>query len=572
VFKRVLAVTTAALLLAGCGGGGSGSVTPGQAPAIVPSAVPAAAQKVPFSIRIGGPISTAAQKRYPRYIPTATKTMGVKVGTDVPSGASFVNTFPSPEAYYDVSPSPSNPNCKPNGDGSRTCTIYLDVQPGNHIAILVDLFGETYTASFSATDPLATAIAEDQVVAGGGVNPISLTLNGVPASVTLGALSSVSADGSSPTTQTLHPVVKDAAGGTIIGAYAKPVVVSVSENNGSGHTMLQLGTNAAAASVSLASDADSAIAVVYDGWNGGASLDATKPYYATIASSGLATNGSAELDPLFVAPVAPAAAPLSLSVGTARNTQVFTPAEHGFSGTFTASASACAAGQFGLSAGAPFTATANVAGPACALAFGDGNASDAAYVTSTNTSTTVVIPSDFKVAPNALAVSKSGNDPSVGTTATAAISGGSAPYAVDASACGAVAAVAVSGSQLNVSSPWGTIGSCTAIVKDAAGNQFNVKVSDSEPPPPPLTVSPTQSYVSINGFMGAPYQADAYVSGGTPPYNWAPGACSGGLLVYWYGNRLHSGMWQVQPGQYCTGVVSDSAGATVQYTITERDY
>lgn len=391
--NRFLAAAVAALLLAGCSGGGTTTSLPNAG-----ATGGTGAQMTPLSIRLGGGRSTSSTHRTPKYIPSDTNTLGIKVGTDVRDATSgaYTNSFGA-ESYYDVSAAASNANCKPNGDGSRTCTVFIAVQPGAHVALQFDAFKEPYATGFSANDPLATSTLEDQTVTAGQSATISVALNGVPATwqwgggVQLHAMPTANLGAS-----TVYPInVYDASGERIVGTYATPVTVTLHEVNGGGHLKIatvngsHYGTPGNTAV--LTSDSDY-FWVAYDGWAGPANPDTTKPYYGYVTALG--TNDDQpqnEINALFVTPSGyTRAAPDDLVVGGGpQSSTQFVPYEHGkVASDFTMLLSNCASGQFSAQG---FLLTANAPGPTCEVWFKDGWTTTSTFVRSNGTPISITI-------------------------------------------------------------------------------------------------------------------------------------------------------------------------------------
>ncbi len=226
-----------ALTFAGCGGGGGGTsstapTAPGQGQLFTPTfriTVPAA--------------QSAAGKRAPNYVGAGALSVTITLDTvngGAPPGG-LVTT-----ATTNISAGSCSAGCTVNGPA---------VPPGSDAFSVTTFDGANATGNHIATTPLPQTFT---VTAGAANGPFAITLDGIPASFTFGALTGGAAGTAS--SQTPSIAVLDADGNTITGTYANPVTLS--DNDASGDlvngTSLKVGAGAAATSVTLTSSADAA--------------------------------------------------------------------------------------------------------------------------------------------------------------------------------------------------------------------------------------------------------------------------------------------------------------------------
>ena len=185
-FIAVLGVLSMALTA--CGGGSGSSPAPGGGtPAPVNGLVK-------LQITIPHATSSAARGRAPRYISSATQS----VTAVVPGGPATT-----------VALTPSNPNCVPSGNFT-VCTVEVPVPVGNSTITV-----STYASTDGSGTPLSTTTLPVTVVQG-QVNLVTVTLNGVVASLKLSATQTQVTAGK-PSSVGLFVQALDAAGKTIIG-------------------------------------------------------------------------------------------------------------------------------------------------------------------------------------------------------------------------------------------------------------------------------------------------------------------------------------------------------------------
>lgn len=297
---RGLALAWGAALAAGCGGGTS---VPGPQAAGTTRGVSVRI----FFPRASGRTSVASvpHRATPKYVSTATQ--GITIVTKDPS-----ENIVDSEAY---STNTDNPNCKPATTKTATgnaCTFVVGVAPGIDTFEITTYDGEpTHPTGDPANvyhalhaKPLSTSTMRETIAAGTN-NAIGIALGGIVAGFTLSTTAPAIDDlsngavvrfGGQGTTQTIpfSFAETDADGNAIAAGYAdplqNPIVVSVAENNGSGHTTLVLTTTDAngnvvvgqpSASVTLTQSGDT-VTATYDG---AAISTASAPYTATVTAS-----------------------------------------------------------------------------------------------------------------------------------------------------------------------------------------------------------------------------------------------------------------------------------------------
>jgi hypothetical protein len=226
------------------------------------------------------------------------------------------------------------------GSCSAGCTVNGPAVPPGTDAFSVTTFdGTNATGKQIAKTPAPQAFT---VTAGTANGPFTITLDGIPASFTLAAITGETAGTTS--SQTLSIAVLDADGNTISGTYANPVTLS--DNDASGDlvngTSLKVGAGAAAASVTLLGSADAAaVTLAYGG------LALASPTL-TLSATGATANSRTFTIALQPIVVTPASENLYAPSGTASSGS-FAVSEVGWSNapynkTFTLGAATCSTG------------------------------------------------------------------------------------------------------------------------------------------------------------------------------------------------------------------------------------
>jgi len=163
----VLAIATLSLVLADCGGGsGGGSLTGSAVSPIAPNAPGNTVSMSNGSAVITIPnrtVSTSARKRNALYVSPSSASIGIAVNGGTPVYSSVAST---------------SSLCTPVTNG-RTCTIPVYGPPGADTFVL-----NVYDGANGAGNLLETGTAST-TVASGGTFSLSVTLQGVPASIAL---------------------------------------------------------------------------------------------------------------------------------------------------------------------------------------------------------------------------------------------------------------------------------------------------------------------------------------------------------------------------------------------------
>jgi hypothetical protein len=286
ILWRRLGVFTAALLLTGCGGGGSS-----QSPLAFGTSVPQSAGPLSLSIFIpSSTTSSSSTRRSPKFISPSTNGLVI---TDCVHGASPCTAF---TGNVDLSSSSSACTTVNNG---RSCTLTILASQGSDDFTFTTYDVTPPTTGFgTAAHQLGTSTISGLTIAS-GTNTVNVALGGTVASVRLN-LTQRSVYGYSALTTSVGVTALDAdnniivAGATTVSntgagsqtdTYSNPIAVAVSESGGSGHTKLSLNGGSATTSVTTTKSSD-AIALAYDG-NAGSSS-----YYATVTASTTNASGS----------------------------------------------------------------------------------------------------------------------------------------------------------------------------------------------------------------------------------------------------------------------------------------
>ncbi len=278
--KRAI-VCVGLLLIAGCGGGGSGVVS--SAPTI-PAQHPTQEGNVAISIVF--PPASSASVRRPAYVSPSVN--GATIGVKSASTGAVVTTT--------VDLSASSNACSTSGS-TRTCTA-------NALAFYDN---DTFTITLYDTAPVNGAIPASAHVLGVGVQTATITqgfrgtigvsVGGQVASIAVSpSFVSAPANGT-PQTIPLTFTARDAGGNTIVTSasapFANPINVSLTESGGSGHSTLLVNGSPSGTSATI-QQSGTTIAIVYDG--GG-----SQGYQAPVAFSatGPATQ-SVQFAPMYV--------------------------------------------------------------------------------------------------------------------------------------------------------------------------------------------------------------------------------------------------------------------------------
>jgi hypothetical protein len=224
--------------LSGCGGGSAGSALPHVPLSAAPSPAPTlGSSSAEIAVTIPPASSNAAAlRRQPRYVSTHTQSASIAINDETP---------------IVVNLSASSPNCVAIAGGGRTCTVSVNAPVG------VDTFAETLYASTDAAGAALSQGKTSATIAAGKANTVSLTLDGMIASLALMLANPTPPEGT-PAQIGLTVNFNDASGASIIGNDAFVTPVTLSDSDSSGITSLSKTT--------LNSPADaSALVVNYSG-------------------------------------------------------------------------------------------------------------------------------------------------------------------------------------------------------------------------------------------------------------------------------------------------------------------
>lgn len=363
----VVAIVACTSLLGACGGAGSLSSVPVVTP--TNSRAGSGALSIKISIPVAQPGSS-----HRLFIVAQTNGMDIAL---TPQGASQ----PTVDTAYDVSP--NSPLCSTSG-GARTCTLAISALGATTYALR---FASYDTAPVNGVIPptakqLALGTTTAAIVAG-QANTLFVTLNGTPSSVTAPFASQGVLAGTPSAVSLSTTTVHDAAGNAIVGAYAIPVVVTVSDTGT--HTMLSIdGGVTKAASVNLGSSTDASNLSAY--YDGGGSAG----YVATLTFSGTGvTAATMTLNRFGVAgagtfgtPTFTVGSPFRAAFSAPAQQLQLTASEANFTGAFSVKSSTCGGIAAVGSTPPTFTVTSSTFGT-CVVTITDGTL-DAVINTSAN--------------------------------------------------------------------------------------------------------------------------------------------------------------------------------------------
>ncbi len=230
MIRRLTAATFLVALLSGCGGGGSSvpqtsPTAAGNANAVISISVPAPASGLP-----------SAKQRSPQYVSMNTQSVSVAVNGGTPVIANVAANSSS---------------CTAASGGGRTCSVTVTAPIGT------DTFTEILYASTNGT---GTPLSQNQTTAtivAGKSNVVSMTLDGVVASIALALSNATPAQGTAASIP-LTVTTEDASGAAIIGNDPFTSAITLTDSDKSGATTLSKTT--------LSSPADaSGLTVAYTG-------------------------------------------------------------------------------------------------------------------------------------------------------------------------------------------------------------------------------------------------------------------------------------------------------------------
>jgi hypothetical protein len=201
----LLSLTTLSAFLAACSGGGGVQQTPIIIPASKSKGI------VAVSIKIPARSAAASSRRRPQYVSASTESLAITISQ---SGTQVLQ-----EA---VSLTPSNPNCTSSA-GATTCSLTFPLAPGSYLGTV-----STYDGAVVGNAATGHLLSQGQSLAitvlGGQTNDLTLTLDGVPASIAIvpasGSLITGTQSGGFTVKYSAQPLLVnalDADGNTIVG-------------------------------------------------------------------------------------------------------------------------------------------------------------------------------------------------------------------------------------------------------------------------------------------------------------------------------------------------------------------
>jgi hypothetical protein len=245
--RTLVSLTSLSALLAACGGGSVGPQTPVITPASKSTGT------VALSIKIPAKTSTSSNLHRRQYVSSSTQSLALTI---THSGA--------PVLQEAVSLTTSNPNCT-TAAGATTCTFAFPLAPGSYLGTI-----STYDGAIVAGAVSGHLLSQGQslaiTVVGGQTNDLTLTLDGVPASIAIAPASGSTITGTQSTgfsvpssAQPLLVSALDADGNTIVGPGTPTFTAQVSPPTG--YTLTQP-TMGAPNEITLAANGSAAAATI----------------------------------------------------------------------------------------------------------------------------------------------------------------------------------------------------------------------------------------------------------------------------------------------------------------------
>jgi hypothetical protein len=269
-FRTPLAIAALAALLSACGGGGGSSPIPSSGGSGSSPAQPA--QKTgPANMTIYIPPPNQQNKHFrPNYISAATQSMTV----GLVSGATTTN-------LATVNLTTGSSNCSVPSGGGLQCTATVQAPFGT------DTFSvSTYSATNGGGSLLSTGEVQATLTAGGTTPTVQLSLNGVPATVSLALGTATLPVGNAGSTAVIVQAY-DASNNLIIGpgVFANPITLAIT-----GDTYSTLSISYGPSQTNIAAPGQVATLSYNGGTNVGATITASgsgfSPASATFAGSG----------------------------------------------------------------------------------------------------------------------------------------------------------------------------------------------------------------------------------------------------------------------------------------------
>ncbi len=267
---RIGTALIAALCLAACSGGGGGT-TPSTVISVPPTIPAASHATMSLSFAVPSASSSSIAKKKPAYVSTQSTQAVVTILT-VDGNAPGSSVSPNPLTVPFVT-SGAGQNCTVSGS-TETCTFDV-LAPAGSVAYQLNV-------EDTAGDVLSTGTQTFTITAG-SANTLSMTLDAVPAAVTITG-PTLTADTSSVGALTI--AVADPAGGSIPASPAQTFTtpITITDNDTSGATALLLNATSGvgSSSVQMTSSAD-VVNVIYSG---------RAPLPFTLTASGTGVSGS----------------------------------------------------------------------------------------------------------------------------------------------------------------------------------------------------------------------------------------------------------------------------------------
>ncbi|HET9030826.1 MAG TPA: hypothetical protein VFN49_11695 [Candidatus Aquilonibacter sp.] len=378
---RVALTLIAALLISGCGGGGSPALP--SAPA--PSSPGGAMQKIKMALVIPLPSKTTSGKRASFVSPSAA---GASIAVSGSHGGSATTVA-------DISSASSA--CTTSA-GQRTCTVTASA-PFDTDTFTISLYDAApVSGSIPATAHLLSTGSVTQTITSSFTGPLSVFVGGQIANIGLSSTyASAAADGTAqslgitvaPTDFGNNPIVAGTSD-----PYANPIAVSLSETGGSGHMHLVLNGSPSGTSATLTTSSDS-ISIAYDG-GGSAGYSAA----VTLSASGAASETLA-VSPMFVTSTSPLYASGTLSLSGSASTIPITVQEASApaSLSYTVALSGCtniasntAVTGTGVSSSFNVTGGTTASASGCAIQIADGITTQLIHVVNSPNGATIPLP------------------------------------------------------------------------------------------------------------------------------------------------------------------------------------
>jgi hypothetical protein len=220
--RTLVSLTSLSALLAACTGGGGSA---GQQTPVITSASKGTGT-IALSIKIPAKKTASSNVHHRQYVSPATQSLALTI---TQSGATVLQ-----EA---VSLATSNPNCT-NSAGATTCTLSFPLAPGSYLGT-VSTYDGAVVAGAASGHLLSQGQSLSITVVGGQTNDLTLTLDGVPASITIAPASGSQITGTQGSgfsvpfsAQPLLINALDADGNTIVGPGTPTFTAQVSPSTG----------------------------------------------------------------------------------------------------------------------------------------------------------------------------------------------------------------------------------------------------------------------------------------------------------------------------------------------------